>query len=248
MARPIKNNAEYFSHDADMRNDLRIKAVRNKFGLEGYGIYCMLLEILTDSENFKFKYDELNIELVSADMGIDSSVFKTSVDYMIKIDLLQLADNSLYLTCRTLENRFSALLSKRKRQRIGVIDDDNPKNGTLSSAKIHKVKKRKVKESKVKEIKEENAISKIPYSEFKTEKIKEIWHKWIQYKKEQFNDTYKSEESELTAFNKLRTLSKGNHSIAEKIVDNSIANLWKGLFKLDDKENEKDPNKRELYR
>lgn len=149
MARPIKNNAEYFSHDADMRNDLRIKAVRNKFGLEGYGIYCMLLEILTDSENFKFKYDELNIELVSADMGVDSSVFKTSVDYMIKIDLLQLADNNLYLTCRTLENRFSALLSKRKRQRIGVIDDDNPQNDTLSSAKIHKVKKSKVKERKI---------------------------------------------------------------------------------------------------
>lgn len=92
------------------------------------------------------------------------------------------------------------------------------------------------------------AISKIPDSEFKTEKIKEIWQKWIQYKKEQFNDTYKSEESELTAFNKLRKLSKSNHASAEKIVDNSIANLWKGLFKLDDKENEKDPNKRELYR
>lgn len=94
----------------------------------------------------------------------------------------------------------------------------------------------------------DDAISKIPDLEFKTEKIKEIWHKWIQYKKEQFNDTYKSERSELTAFNQLRTLSKGNHTIAEKIVDRSIANLWKGLFRLDDKENEKDPNKRELYR
>ena len=89
------------------------------------------------------------------------------------------------------------------------------------------------KESK--EIKEKDAISKIPDSEFKTEKIKEIWHKWIQYKKEQFNDTYKSERSELTAFNQLRTLSKGSHSTAEKIVNRSIANLWKGLFEWDEK-------------
>ena len=26
MARPIKNNADYFPHDADMRNDPRVKA------------------------------------------------------------------------------------------------------------------------------------------------------------------------------------------------------------------------------
>jgi hypothetical protein len=34
MARPLKNNADYFPHDNDMRNDEKILALRRKFGLE----------------------------------------------------------------------------------------------------------------------------------------------------------------------------------------------------------------------
>ena len=32
MARPAKLNADYFSHDVDMRNDIRIKGLRRNFG------------------------------------------------------------------------------------------------------------------------------------------------------------------------------------------------------------------------
>jgi len=46
MARPIKLNADYFSHDAGMRNHRKIKSVRQKFGINGYGIWCMLIEYL----------------------------------------------------------------------------------------------------------------------------------------------------------------------------------------------------------
>ena len=47
MARPKKNNADYFPHDADMRNDPKIRALRRKFGLKGYAIWNMFLESLT---------------------------------------------------------------------------------------------------------------------------------------------------------------------------------------------------------
>lgn len=147
MARPIKNNAEYFSHDADMRNDLRIKAIRNKFGLEGYAIYCILLEFITDADGFALKYGVSEIELISADMGITSSYLKKVVDYMLKLNLLQKEitnTKELYIRCHTLEKRFSGLLSKRKRQRDVVIDSDNTQNTELSTSIIHKVKKSKV--------------------------------------------------------------------------------------------------------
>ena len=36
MARPKKLNAEFFSHDVDMRNDLKVKALRKRFGHKGY--------------------------------------------------------------------------------------------------------------------------------------------------------------------------------------------------------------------
>lgn len=51
MARPQKNNADYFSHDNSMRNNRKIKALRTKHGVFGYGVWCMLLEYLTSCEN-----------------------------------------------------------------------------------------------------------------------------------------------------------------------------------------------------
>lgn len=148
MARPIKNNAEYFSHDADMRNDLRIKAVRNRFGLEGYAMYCILLEFITDADNFALKYGDAECELISADMGINSTLLKKAVEYMVKINLLQFHKTNkgeVYIKCETLVKRFSGLLQKRKRQRSGVIDVDNSEKTELSTAITHKVKESKEK-------------------------------------------------------------------------------------------------------
>lgn len=64
MARPIKDNADYFTHDADMRDDPKIKALRRKFKAEGYGIWNMLLEAITDSDNFRLKID---LEIMAGD-------------------------------------------------------------------------------------------------------------------------------------------------------------------------------------
>jgi len=123
MARPLKLNADYFSHDASMRDDPRVKAIRRKFGLRGYAIWCMLLEVLTDSENFKHKFNDLSIELLSGDFDIEPDILDEMVQYMITLELLQ--SEGGFLRCLTLEKRFEGLISKRERQRNQVIDDDN---------------------------------------------------------------------------------------------------------------------------
>lgn len=137
MPRPIKNNADYFPHDADMRNDTRIKALRRKFGIEGYGIYCMLIELLTDSDFFQFKNDSLSIELLSGDFDIDPEKLTAILQYLAQLDLIQIATETNVITCKSLDKRMEALLSKRKRDRDGVFAGENTQS--------------KVKESKVKE-------------------------------------------------------------------------------------------------
>lgn len=39
---------QYFKHMSNMRNDLKIRRVINKFGLEGYGLYCLILETVVE--------------------------------------------------------------------------------------------------------------------------------------------------------------------------------------------------------
>jgi len=142
MARPKKDNAEYFSHDADMRNDTKIRALRRKFGLEGYAIWCMLLEYLTHCDFFEFEYSELNIELLSGDFDVEPELLKEVMEYLInKLGLMQVENGNLM--CLEHIKRFDALLSKRKRQRNEVIADDN----THSKVKYSKGEESKVKEN-----------------------------------------------------------------------------------------------------
>ena len=65
-----------------------------------------------------------------------------------------------------------------------------------------------------------------PSSEFQN-----LWDEWIDYKKEEHRDKYKSTKTEQKAIDNLVKLSEGNYKIAEEIVNNSIANKYKGLFK-----------------
>jgi len=58
------------------------------------------------------------------------------------------------------------------------------------------------------------------------------WHKWTDYKKAQYKFSYKTKQSEQIALNELINLAKNDPVIADKIVNHSIANGYKGLFEL----------------
>ena len=93
-----------------------------------------------------------------------------------------------------------------------------------------------IKESKVKEIKEKK-VNKVKETKeivfpFDSDNFNKYWDLWVQYKKEQFNFTYKSNISIQAALNELVKLSKGQETIAIKIIEKSIASTWQGFFEL----------------
>ena len=180
MARPKKNNAEYYTHDADMRNDVKIKALRRKFSHTGYAVWNYLLETLTDSDFFEVEWEEINIELLAADYDVSVEELTEIVEYCVKIGLLQLENDVLRSDAH--QNRFRELLDNRvKKSEAGkkgmvkrwgqndniviendnsVIENDNsvitPLQKTITEN--NKVKESKVKESKGEESKENNNI------------------------------------------------------------------------------------------
>jgi hypothetical protein len=144
MARPQKFNAEYFSHDAGMRNDTKVKALRRKFK-EGYAVWNMLLEYLTDAEHFQFQATPLTLELLGGDFDIEPERLKEIINYCIEIGLLQEVQG--IIASRNHKERFKTLLSKRKPNESGVSGVDNPHSIVKDSIG----KNRKVEDSKVQE-------------------------------------------------------------------------------------------------
>jgi hypothetical protein len=111
----------------------------------------------------------------------------------------------------------------------------NANNGFRNAIKESKVKEIKVKENKVKENKENitaNASHSAeivnPFGSSGTR----IWDAWKEYKRDEHRKSYKSAKTEQQAINQLYDLSGGNLETALKIVQQSIANQWQGLFEL----------------
>lgn len=151
MARPKKLNAEYFSHDCDMRNDIRIRNIRRRFGHEGYSLWNMILEHLGDCDYFEYKWTDENIELLEPDFDMDADRIKEIVNHMIHLDILQIMNG--YLTCDKFTERLVDTLSKKrdsfdlhKSHRYTI--ERNKLNG--NSINLQENPQSKVKESKVK--------------------------------------------------------------------------------------------------
>ena len=96
MARPVKNNLEYFSHDKDMRNDLKIKALRRKYSHKGYSIYVMMLEHISNCDYLQYEWSELNIELLTPDFDIDATELIEIIDYCVKLNLFSIHLGYIY--------------------------------------------------------------------------------------------------------------------------------------------------------
>lgn len=157
MARPQKNNADYFTHDADMRNDLKIRAIRRKFGLEGYAVWNFLLEVLTETDFFRIEWDDFTIELLAGDFDVTPEKLTEIVDYCTHLDLFQIEDG--YLQSRQHQSRLEVLTERRFSERKRKTKEDNSE---FSAAEIPHSK---VKKSKVKEIKENISLSISPSGE-----------------------------------------------------------------------------------
>lgn len=82
-------------------------------------------------------------------------------------------------------------------------------------------------------IKQEDAkATKIDFSMFDNSLIEILWKDWKDYKLNQHKEKFKAVITEQVAINKLAELSNNRSDTAKKIIEQSISNLWKGLFEL----------------
>jgi hypothetical protein len=73
---------------------------------------------------------------------------------------------------------------------------------------------------------------------FESEDFIKYWTYWKEFKNKQFNFKFKTALSEQSALNDLVELSDGFEDTAIKIIQQSMAKGWKGLFKLKNELNE----------
>ena len=156
-------DAYYFPHDSNARNDQRLLRVRMKYGMEGYGIYFGIIEILREQSDYKL--GSCQFESIAYDLRVDKDMVK---DILYNHWLFEIGRDidkeEAYFFSKSLKRRMEKLdLIKQKRAEAGRIGS---KSKASAKAKVKQTQASKVKESRVDKSKVNKNILNIEFEKF----------------------------------------------------------------------------------
>ena len=165
-------DAYYFPHDSNARNDQRLIKVRMKYGMEGYGIYFGIIEIMREQEDYIIS--ESDIESVAYDLRVEKDMIK---DLLYNHRLFEIRRDAVrkeaFFFSKSLKRRMEKLdLIKEKRAEAGRLGGKSgSKSKASAKAKVKhleasKVDKSIVDKSKVNKNTVNNIKINIPFEDF----------------------------------------------------------------------------------
>ena len=161
MARPSKNNCDYFPHLTTMRNHKKVKAIRNKFGqVLGYAFWAMILEYLTEQDGNEFEFSTIEIEMFAGELGVSAAEIQDMINFCMVLELLFITEDNFIYSDSLNEslkpvyekrNKSKDLSKTRKRRDNGSFCDENSQTTGVSATETpqSKVEYSKVNKSKV---------------------------------------------------------------------------------------------------
>jgi hypothetical protein len=124
----MSKDAYYFSHDSNARHDRKIVALKHTYGLSGYGMWWVIVEILREQADYKLEYDEITFIMLADELGTSVEQAKDFVEDCINKYKLLVTDH---------EKFWSESLLKRM-QRLNEIREKRKKAGIASAEKRKK--------------------------------------------------------------------------------------------------------------
>lgn len=144
-------DAYYFSHDANARHDPKIIKMISSYGMEGYGWYWVIIEMLREQDNYKLSIsDQGDIDVIVSQTNSDPNTIQKYIDDCVKIFKLFKKSNK-YLWSKSLLNRMKKMDEKREKGRKASIKRhyggcQNDAKGMPNRYQNDALKEKKVKE------------------------------------------------------------------------------------------------------
>ena len=135
----------YFPHDSNARNDIKVVRLRKDLGLEGYGVYFCLLEMLFSDKNMMNLND---IDTLAFSLQCDSEVLRAVIN---KYNLFVVNDDSFY-SARLNETigqivKKSVRASENAKKRWNNTNEVQPQS-SINTIKLNNSKSDNIKEDK----------------------------------------------------------------------------------------------------
>lgn len=209
--------AYYFSHDSNAKDDPKCSQLIEDLGLEGYGIYWVLVEILRDQPSYSYPLKMIPI------IARKYNTTTPKVDVVVKNYGLFQIQNDMFFSLslnKRMEQKEAKSLKARESANKRWLQPQSDGNANALQPQFdgNAIKERKVKEKKVKENKEINMILEIEKMFFAKPKIIESAKLWLKHKQEK-KQPYKSimwlvsMDSQISDFGENAVIEAINHGI-----------------------------------
>ena len=153
MPKANAKDVYYFSHDCNARNDEKILAMRSVYGLEGYAMYFMTVEILREQNEYKLEITKYIWNTLAMQMHTDVQKVKDFInDCVDEFHLFVIENNFLYseslIKRMNLFKEISEIRSKAAKKRWENSND--MQNECKSNANAYQKQSNKTKLNKTK--------------------------------------------------------------------------------------------------
>jgi hypothetical protein len=158
----MEKDAFYFPHFCNARHDRKIMRVRQELGVEGYGIFFMVLEVLRDQKDFKYPLED--IDLLAQEFGTSEQKVRVVI---CNYKLFEIDEEEKFFSPKLLlylqpyfrmkeQRKLAGMKSGQARQQKLLNDRSTTVqqslNDSYTTVEQRKEKERKEKERKEKEI------------------------------------------------------------------------------------------------
>lgn len=103
---------KWFKHDSNANTDAKLRRLRLKYGMEGYGLYWYCLELIAqnvEKHNLTFELEH-DAEIIAADTGIHFERIQEMMQDMVKLGLFE--NDTGAITCMKMAMRLDETTSK----------------------------------------------------------------------------------------------------------------------------------------
>ena len=143
MARKNKIGLDYFSHDVEMFNDIKIKFIKAKHGLIGYAIFLRLLENIYKENGYYIQIDDKFNILFADDNKLDINVYINVLNDCINENLFnkEIYEKHKVLTSKRIQLNFLAGAERRKlielKKEFLLLTDDLLENDNIKIIDVY---------------------------------------------------------------------------------------------------------------
>jgi len=144
-----KKDAYYFSHDSNAKDDFKCMLLIEELGLEGYGIFWVLVETLREQELFNYP-----IRLLGS-LARKYNTTQAKMEVVVKNYNLFIIEDDAFFFSESLNKRMSLMNKQREQRRLAGIKsgearrnkkDEQKLNGRSTDAEqLNKTKLNKIK-------------------------------------------------------------------------------------------------------